>query len=231
MKASFWHKCWERNSLGFHQEQVHPFLSQYLLPLMNKQDRHVFVPLCGKSLDMFWLAQHMKVSGSELSDIACRDFFVDANIDAQTRLYQESDAAEPFTQFFFDNITLWQGDFFKLDTKALTLDDAAPINWIYDRAALIALPLEMRQAYIDHLISFIGAETKLFLISIEFPPAEMSGPPFSLTEKEVSELFLSADKGCQIDCLAKRDIPDKRFGQRQFDVSYLRESLYIITKS
>jgi len=230
MKASFWHKCWERNSLGFHQEQVHPFLSQYLLPLMNKQDKHVFVPLCGKSLDMFWFAQYMQVSGSELSDIACRDFFVDANIDAQTITYQSNHEAEPFTQFSFDNITLWQGDFFKLNAKELALNKESPVNWIYDRAALIALPLEMREAYIEHLVSFIGAETKLFLISIEFPQEEMSGPPFSVTQQDVSELFLLADKTCNIECISTRELENKRFGQRKFDVSYLRERLYIITK-
>ena len=83
MKVSFWHKCWEQSRIGFHQDQVHPFLSQYLFPLINKQDRHVFVPFSGKTLDMRWLAQHMKVSGSELSEIACRDFFSEGNIDSQ----------------------------------------------------------------------------------------------------------------------------------------------------
>jgi thiopurine S-methyltransferase len=63
MKTSFWHICWERNSIGFHQDQVHPFLSQYLMPLISEQDKHVFVPFFDKSLDMHWLAQYMKVSG------------------------------------------------------------------------------------------------------------------------------------------------------------------------
>ena len=226
MKASFWHKCWEKNSLGFHQEQVHPFLSQYLAPMLSATDRHVFVPLCGKSLDMFWLAEHMKVSGSELSDIACRDFFADATID-----YQKREADNQFQQYSFDNITLWQGDFFKLTSEHLTSEQNAPINWIYDRAALIALPIEMQQAYIDHLVSFIGQGTKLFLISVEFPSEEMSGPPFPITEQDISRLFLSADKHCQIECIASRELKDKRFGQRNFDVSHLVERLYIITKN
>ena len=63
MKTSFWHICWERNSIGFHQDQVHPFLSQYLMSLISEQDKHVFVPFFDKSLDMHWLAQYMKVSG------------------------------------------------------------------------------------------------------------------------------------------------------------------------
>lgn len=230
MKASFWHKCWEKNSLGFHQEQVHPFLAQYLAPLITEQDKHVFVPLCGKSLDMFWLAQYMKVSGSELSDIACRDFFVDADIDYQTQSYQKSEADEEFQQYSFENIRLWQGDFFKLTPEHIIDDNKAPIDWIYDRAALIALPVEMQQAYVDHLVSFIDPKTKLFLISVEFPSEEMSGPPFPIAQQDIKRLFLSADKHCQIECIASRELADKRFGQRNFDVSHLVERLYIISK-
>jgi thiopurine S-methyltransferase len=229
MKTSFWHKCWERNRIGFHQEQVHPFLSQYLAPLLNKQDSHVFVPFCGKSLDMFWLAQYMKVSGSELSAIACRDFFIDANIENQVKVYQESQSGVDFHQFSFGNITLWQGDFFKLNVQHLTLGQDVSIDWIYDRAALIALPIKMQQAYVDHLVSFIGQGTKLFLISVEFPKQEMSGPPFPITEQDINQLFLSANKHCQIECIASRDLVDKRFAQRNFDVSHLVERLYIIT--
>ena len=83
MDASFWHKCWERNSLGFHQESVHPFLQTYLAPQLTASDQHVFVPLCGKSLDMVWLAENMKVTGAELSEIACRDFFEEKGISGE----------------------------------------------------------------------------------------------------------------------------------------------------
>jgi thiopurine S-methyltransferase len=231
MKASFWHKCWENNSLGFHQEQIHPFLSQYLAPLINEQDRHVFVPFCGKSLDMYWLAQYMKVSGSELSDIACRDFFIDANIDSQIKVYEESQSGVKFQQFSFDNITLWQGDFFNLKAQHLTLEQKTSIDWIYDRAALIALPIEMQQRYVEHLISFIDQGTKLFLISVEFPNQEMSGPPFPVTQQDINRLFLSVNKRCQIECIASRSLADKRFAQRHLQVSHLIERLYIITKN
>jgi thiopurine S-methyltransferase len=133
MNESFWHKCWERNSLGFHQETVHPFLEQYLLPLINesgmKTQQHVFVPLCGKSLDMVWLAEHMKVTGAELSEIACRDFFLEKGLDYR----QENEPL--FNRFSYDNVELWQGDFFKSTPQLIT-----NIDWIYDRAALIALP-------------------------------------------------------------------------------------------
>ena len=77
---------------------------------------------------------------------------------------------------------MWQGDFFKLNVQYLTSEHPISINWIYDRAALIALPIEMQQAYVDHLVSFIGQGTKLLLILAEFPNQKMSGPPFPITK-------------------------------------------------
>jgi hypothetical protein len=52
MEDAFWHKCWERNTLGFHQQQIHPFLAEHFKSRCLPDDKHVFVPLCGKTLDM-----------------------------------------------------------------------------------------------------------------------------------------------------------------------------------
>jgi len=220
MKSEFWHKCWERNSLGFHQETVHPFLTEHFEKLLKPTDQHVFVPLCGKSLDMVWLAERMQVSGAELSEIACGDFFTDMGIDYLAKV--EGD----FKHFIFDNIDLWQGDFFKLNLDMLNAGKEN-IDWIYDRAAIIALPESMQQAYVDHLLSFMTENTRLFLVSIEFPKPEMSGPPFPLFQQDIKHLFA----GYNVEAVAVNDITDKRFAQREFDVSYLTERLYVITKA
>ena len=216
MDKVFWHNCWERNTLGFHQQQSHPFLSQYLEQRLLDTDKHVFVPLCGKSLDMVWLAERLQVSGAELSEIACEDFFKENKIPCQ-RSEQDD-----FQHFSFDNLTLWQGDFFKLNTDML-----AAVDWIYDRAALVALPVKMQQAYVDKLLTFIKPDTRLMLVSVEFPPEEMPGPPFPVFESDIERLF-SADKNLKIEKLASVPLKDKRFAQRTFTVSSLVESLYLI---
>ena len=215
MDASFWHKCWERNSLGFHQEEIHPFLIKTMSELIQPNDRHVFVPLCGKSLDMVWLAEHLEVTGAELSEIACRDFFKDKSIEFQQ--HRSGD----FQRYSFENLTLWQGDFFTLANEKLPSFD-----WVYDRAALIALPVEMQQQYVDHLLSFMADNTRLLLISLEFPVEEMSGPPFPIFIADIEKLFTN----CKIECIATRELPDKRFAQRTFNVSSLVERGYLITK-
>jgi len=215
MKASFWHSCWERNSLGFHQTTIHPFLEQYFQLMMLPQDKNVFVPLCGKSDDMAWLAERLDVVGAELSDIACADFFKEKSLEVSPQ-YQGS-----FKCYTHKNLALWQGDFFKLSPQQFPSFD-----WIYDRAAIIALPVDMQVAYAAHLTRFISKKTKLFLISLEFPPDELEGPPFPLFENNIEHLF----DGLVVECIAEHELEDKVFAQRTFNVSYLREKLYIISR-
>ncbi|SEK84017.1 thiopurine S-methyltransferase [Colwellia chukchiensis] len=214
MENSFWHSCWERNSLGFHQASVHPFLPQYFEKLRLATDQHVFVPLCGKSSDMAYLAQFFQVTGSELSEIACRDFFSEHQV-----AYQQAKVA-PFKRFDADKLTLWQGDFFQL-----TSEHVAPVDWIYDRAALIALPLAMQQSYVEHLKQFFKPSTRLFLLTLEFPTEQLTGPPFAVNNADVAHLFT----GFNVACIAERELENKQFAQRRFDVDYLIEKLYIIS--
>ncbi|MGB1262950.1 MAG: thiopurine S-methyltransferase [Cognaticolwellia sp.] len=214
MDTSFWHKCWERNALGFHQQQAHPFLSQHFKPRCLATDRHVFVPLCGKSLDMAYLAQSMQVSGSEISEIACRDFFLDNNI-----AFQQQTSGD-FEQFYSPVLSLWQGDFFKLSPELIE-----PVDWIYDRAALIALPKAMQLAYVKHLKTFFSSHTRLFLVTLEFPAQQLVGPPFSIRNCDITRLF----SGFNIEYVASNELKDKQFAQRTFEVDYLIEKLYVIT--
>ncbi len=55
MKHDFWHEKWRSGKLGFHQEKVNSRLVRYWQLLDLNDGDPVFVPLCGKSLDMLWL--------------------------------------------------------------------------------------------------------------------------------------------------------------------------------
>ncbi len=215
MDASFWHRCWENNTIGFHQDSVHPFLTGYLAKHLSSEDKRVFVPLCGKSLDMFWLAERLEVVGSELSDIACRDFFADQGIDCTP--YQEGE----HVCYQVENIALWQGDFFTLMPSSL-----GHFDWIYDRAAIIALPKELQQRYVKQLAAYITTNTKLMLITLEFPEDELSGPPFPVFKADIETLF----SGFKVNAVGERQLTNRQFAQRTFEVSYLTERLYIIEK-
>lgn len=212
MQPEFWLECWRNNALGFQLDAVHPLLVS-ALPQIDVAVDKVFVPLCGKSPDLLYLAQRYQVVGAELSDIACRDFFTEHQLDA---VQHQSGS---FTCFSWRHICLWQGDFFCLQPGQF--DD---FGLVYDRAALIALPGEMRQQYAQHLCTLAASGAQIILISLEYPQAEKQGPPFSVGEQELQSLFPHAD----IQLLAEQDLTGKGFARRRFATSYLSEKAYLI---
>ena len=214
MEATFWHNCWQKNSIGFHQDSIHPFLAEYIAPRIDSNDAKVFVPLCGKSLDMFFWAEHMKVDGCELSEIACRDFFKERDLTYTTETYPD------FTCYQKDEIRLFQGDIFNLNNQHV-----ANFSWIYDRAALIALPKALQAKYVDYIKGKLTPGVTLALITLEFPEHEMSGPPFPVFKADVQTYFSDFN----IMHAATRELTDKQFARRTFEVSSLVERLYFIT--
>ncbi|SET31450.1 thiopurine S-methyltransferase [Thalassotalea agarivorans] len=218
MDAQFWHDVWHRDSLGFHQDTVHPLLSQQLTKYLPDANSHILVPLCGKSLDMLFLAQRHQVTGIELSDIACRDFF------KENKLAYSTDNHGPFKRYSSEKIVLLQGDFFEAGRQWLS-GDFPQYNYVYDRAALIALPKHMQQDYVDKLIQLLQPGDQILLITLEYPDNELQGPPFSVTEERVSELFLNH----KVLKISQTSLPDGVFARRRFNVSYLKETAYLIT--
>ena len=177
MEASFWQSRWEANQIGFHEAQVHPMLLAHGARL--GAGGRVFVPLCGKSKDMRWLrAQGHAVLGIELADIAVRAFFAEHGMPpAHTKV-------APFEHFSADGYDLLCGDYF-----ALTRETAGPFTAIYDRAALIALPLEMRRAYAAHMTALAETDTCMLLITVEYDTSVILPPPFALSAQEVAALY------------------------------------------
>lgn len=202
MEASFWHERWDKGEIGFHRSDYHPFLTAHFPGLQLPQGATILVPLCGKTLDMRWLVeQGYQVIGSELSEDAGRAFF-----DEQGWDYNREDLG-PFVALRGREkpVTLLIGDFF-----ALTAEHIGAIDGFYDRAATIALPADMRQRYIEHLLSLLPDSAKGLIITIEDAPGEhFDGPPFSVPASEVLEHF---GRGGPVDPVAERttEIRDPR---------------------
>lgn len=214
MQAEFWHHCWQNQRIGFHQREIHPLLPVVLSQLNWDQSRAIFVPLCGKSMDLWWLAQHTKVLGAELSELACQQFYQEQGQAVSVSVHGD------FQHFSHPSVDIWQGDYFGLTAKQL-----GDVGLIYDRAALIALPEQMRIDYVQQIKRLCTGPVSLLLLSLEYPQAEMSGPPFSVTEQEVRSLFDFADS---IQLLAARNLTGRPFAQRQFSVSNLVEKAFWI---
>lgn len=193
MDAEFWHRRWQENQIGFHQSDTTPLLQAHWPSIGAPADRTVFVPLAGKSLDMLWLAaQGHHVLGVELSPLAVERFFAENALqpDIVETAYGLSHRTGP--------IELILGDVFALDAAAL-----ADCHAVYDRAALIALPPELRQRYVTELYARLPLGCRGLLISMEYPQHEKSGPPFSVGENEVRERF-AVD--WTVDLLEREDI-------------------------
>lgn len=179
MKKEYWLTRWSENNIGFNQKEPHAYLKKFFPALQLSKSSHVFAPLCGKSIDVLWLSeQGMKVTGIELSSKACADFFNEASLDFT--ITNDGD----FEIYQGENITLIAGDFFNLHKSMMPEIDA-----IYDRAALIALPQEMRLKYAEHVLSFHSKHTQMLLITIDYDQLQMAGPPFSVSEEEIKNLY------------------------------------------
>lgn len=212
MRARFWHERWQQNQIGFHQDEINPYLQTYWPKLQLSLGSRVFVPLCGKSIDMLWLrSAGYEVLGIELSSIAVRDFFTEHQL--EPTISQQG----AFELWEVDGLRILLGDFFQL-----TAADLATCQAIYDRAALIALPPDMRLQYVAHLQQIAPAKPTL-LITLEYDQAITNGPPFSVSEAEVQEHY--ADQ-YQITPLAQVDISHTQHGIIAKGAKELYEGIY-----
>jgi len=199
VNPDFWHQRWHDKQIGFHQSAPTPLLLKHWPALGVPASAKVFVPLAGKSLDMAWFAsQGYTVLGVELSKLAIEQFF------AENELDPEIETTRYGMHYRAGGIELINGDAFGLDTEALRDCDA-----VFDRAALIALPPELRVRYARELYAKLPAGCRGLLVSLEYAQAEREGPPFSVPEAEVHELF---GRDCTIELLERRPIPTEHPG-------------------
>jgi thiopurine S-methyltransferase len=181
MQADFWHQRWAKGEIGFHESDINPLLTAHFANLGLEPGQRVFVPLCGKTHDISWLlAQGYNVVGAELSETAIKALFDSLNIKANVSSVKE------FLIYQAPNIDIFVGDIFNLSADSLGQVDA-----IYDRAALVALPLSMRKQYAQHLLAITDSAQQL-LICFDYDQSSMDGPPFSVTEQEVQQHYAAS---------------------------------------
>lgn len=216
MESEFWLQRWQEDRIGFHQDDINPHLQAYWPLLGLEPGAGVFVPLCGKSRDMCWLGERHPVLGIELSPRAVEDFFAENELQPARREARRLSicSAGPFT--------LMCGDFFDLQPA-----DTAHIGGIYDRAALIALPRDMRPSYAQKLAELAAPGTSMLLVTMEYDQPAMDGPPFSVEAPEVHTLF---GRDWQIRSLHRADILEAEPRFRAQGISYLFEHVYLLVR-
>lgn len=217
MQPEFWHERWSSNRIGFHREAPLPLLVTHWPALELPADARVFVPLCGKSLDMLWLAERgHHVLGVELSELAVRQFFEARGL---APAIHDTAAGRHFTSGPFELIV---GDAFALDAE--TLADCAAV---YDRAALIALPADLRRTYAATAWRRLPPGCQGLLVTLEYPQAEKAGPPFSVAADEVAALL---DHDWEVDIVERRDILENEPGFVADGVTALSTAVYRVLR-
>lgn len=181
MQANFWQARWLEGRIGFHKSEVNPLLTQYLSALELPKTSRVLVPLSGKSIDMAWLAQQgYDVVGIELVESAVEEFFAEQNlIPTITQPSDSADIKRYQAQLSGQTVELWVADIF-----SLSADNIGQVDAIYDRAALIALPSDMRLKYSEHILN-ISDNAPQLLITIHYDQSQKDGPPFSVSPEQL----------------------------------------------
>jgi thiopurine S-methyltransferase len=212
-----WLDRWQEDRIGFHEASVNRHLQNWFPRFAPAPGSRVFLPLCGKAVDIHWIAQQgFEVIGVELSQIAIEAFFEENSLDF------ERNESDRFGVYQAANITLLQGNFFDLNKADLDNCQLA-----YDRAALIALEREDRPRYYDHMLSILPADCDMLLITLEYDQAEMPGPPFSVPTDEVLQRYLDA---FSIQMLETSNVIDETPRWRKVGLSALQESVFSLTR-
>jgi thiopurine S-methyltransferase len=179
MDPAFWHERWQQERIGFHLDEVNPYLLKHWSALELAPPGRVMVPLAGKSLDIAWLAgQGHEVVANEISPIAVEAFFKEQDLAPGV-----TSLSRGIERWRADGISMLCGDFMQLQPR-----DVGHIDAVYDRAALIALTSQQRPRYVQQLDRLTGSVPQL-LITLEYDSDAMDGPPFSVCADEVSTLY------------------------------------------
>jgi thiopurine S-methyltransferase len=218
MEPDFWHERWAANQIGFHQCETNTYLENYWQSAGLDRGSRILVPLCGKSLDMLWLArQGYRVAGIEISTLAVEAFFSENDLQPVTT------DGPGYTCWSDAGIDLYCADFFNLHNG-----DIGNIDGLFDRAALIAMAPSQRIAYVAHLTSLLPAQASGLLVTLDYNQQEMGGPPFPVSPDEVESL-LAAD--FSIEPLHTADILEGNPAFRDRGLGRLMEHVYRLVRT
>jgi len=192
-----WLKSWRNRETDFHQTTVNPLLRRFWPALGLAPGSRIFVPLCGKSLDMIWLSsQGYRIVGIELSPIAVRAFFHENGLHPVKRRLGR------FTLWQDGDIEILCGDYF-----SLTRDQLGHVDTVYDRAALTALPADIRRLYVAKLSNLLPKSANIFLLTAEVAAEHETKQQALGVDEEVGTLYAerySIDLA-HVDCVFESD--------------------------
>ena len=218
MKNEFWLGRWRTGQIGWHQAEVNPLLVKHWPQLELPEDCPVFVPLCGKTLDMIWLRERgHPVYGVEIAEAAVRGFF-----DENSIRFEVAENREGLPRFSGRGYRIYCGDYLEISAPQIGATQGT-----YDRGALIALPPDKRPIYADHIQRVIPDGGETLLITLDYDQARVPGPPYSVPEEEVQALYGQRCRVTRLDYF-ETDLVPPHF--KEAGLASVMEGIYRITK-
>lgn len=214
MQAEFWLESWDigGSKTSFHRKDVHPYVEAYA-PAHWLKGKRVLVPLCGKDNALMWFREHADhVIGIELAEKAVDQFFDEQNLSYYKTADQRYEA---------ERLTIINRDIFDIHP-----DEIGPIDFVYDRAALVALPEEMRERYRQKIDEFMAVGSQCLVITLEYAPFEIPTPPFSITPAEIDSYYRD---NYAIDHVKQLEVPNHPM-IRKMGLDFLKEHGFMLTK-
>lgn len=215
MEHADWASRWETGQIGFHQSDITDALERHAERVWGTGGLgRVFVPLCGKSLDLVFLAERAEeVVGVEYVEQAVQEFF------AEQELAPEIVTGPP-PSYRSGKYTLFAADIFDVGTA-----DLGQVDAVFDRAALVALDAPTRRRYATYMGAVVAPGARTLLVTFDYDQDQMTGPPFAVSDTEVEQLF-SAD--FDVEHLGTRDVLNEMFKAR--GLTAMTESAFALTR-
>ncbi|GAB3246327.1 hypothetical protein GCM10027347_01110 [Larkinella harenae] len=210
MEQQAWAAWWTPSDTRFYRQDVHPYVLKHLSPFAV-MDKTVFVPLCGRSLDLVYFSQFAdRVVGVEPTESLILQFFTENGL-----AYEKIGK-----RYISNNLTIFCDDLF-----ALTPGEVGEIDLVYDRASLVALPLPLRVGYLQKMEELTAPGTQYFLTTLEYAPA-MDSAPFSVVPEEVYGYF----PNYLIRHVENPAVSHHHMTGRHFRLDYLKEHGFMMQK-
>ncbi|XP_078526628.1 thiopurine S-methyltransferase-like [Lissotriton helveticus] len=201
------------------QQHSRVLLQAHLNSLLNKRTRlRIFFPLCGKAVDMKWLADMgHTITGVDVSEIGLKDFFTEQNVPYVEEVVPEIPGAKLFKSLS-GNISLYCCSFYDFTRIPAKYDG------IWDRGSLVAINPRDRERYAKALLSLMEQDCCYLLITVLYNPDLLEGPPFYVPNSVIEKLY---GESCNIKLLETVDALDDRI--RGWGLDYFRETIHVLT--
>lgn len=219
MALKEWEDRWHEGKTGFHNASVHKLLEMNIGKVVaGRTGVKFFFPLCGKAVDMKWLADlGHSVVGVEISEKGIRQFFEESNMSYTEEPVPTVSGAKVFRNTE-KTVSLYQCDMYKFSSSLEGQFDA-----IWDRGALVAINPKDREKYAALIVSLMAPDCRYLLDTLLYNPELYKGPPFFVPDEQVNSLYGSS---CEISQLQEIDAMSEK--AKNWGLDYLTEKVHLL---